>query len=495
MIDVDGTSADDTSAAVPPMWHHQEQAVQFIEEHDGKAMLYYGLGTGKTRCAIEWCDRQEFHRVLVLTPKAVIEHWRDDAEQFSSRPLRIAALSSGTMAKKLKEVAWATASNHEPAFVIVNYESAAAKAMKPVLLALGFDALVVDESSKMRAPFGKYSKWVGLKLAPLIPNRILLTGTPFPNSPLDIYGQMRILDPSIFGWSYARFRDQYAIRGGYEGHEVIGFQNLDSLKEKMRSVTIHAASDAVLSLPDRIPPVRVSFELNADEREVYGKVEYEFEAEVLDGTITVSNALVKLLRLQQLTGGHAHIETDEGSVCRAVGTSKQEALFSLLEESRGDESRGDASPCNPSLSDSSPRDPDGEPAGAPAVVFFRFVAEMNAVRDEAIRRGYSPRVLRGGVNELADWQSGGGDLMLVQIQSGSMGITLVRASVCIFYSLGFSLADYIQAEGRLHRPGQTRSVRYFHLVARGTVDSKVYAAIKRKEKIVESVLSGVRDEN
>ena len=449
-----------------PLWPHQEEAVRFIEAHGGRAMLYYGLGTGKTRCAVEWCDRQKFRRVLVLTPKAVIEHWRQDVEQFASRPWRVAALSSGTMAKKLKEIARATVLSDTPAIVIVNYESATALKMKPVLMAMGFDALVVDESSRLRAPFGKQSKWIGMSLAPSIPNRILLTGTPFPNSPLDIYGQMRILDPEIFGYSYARFRDQYAIRGGYQGYEVIGFQNLETLQEKMRSVTIHAASDAVLDLPDRIPPVQVGVELNIDERKAYHAVETEFEADVLDGTITVSNALVKLLRLQQLTGGHAHIETDDGVVCRSIGNSKRDALLSLLDNDI--------------------------PKGEPVVVFFRFVAEMNAVRDEAVKRGYSPRMLRGDTNELSDWQRGGGDLMLVQIQSGSMGITLVRSSVCVFYSLGFSLEKYIQAEGRLHRPGQTRSVRYFHMVARDTVDGYVYEAIRKKEHVVESILSGVR---
>jgi SWI/SNF-related matrix-associated actin-dependent regulator 1 of chromatin subfamily A len=75
------------------------------------------------------------------------------------------------------------------------------------------------------------------------------------------------------------------------------------------------------------------------------------------------------------------------------------------------------------------------------------------------------------------------------MQAGGAGIDLSRASTAIYFSVGFSLGDYKQSQSRLHRPGQRNNVTYVHLVASNTVDEKVYTALKRRENIVESILS------
>jgi SNF2 family DNA or RNA helicase len=76
----------------------------------------------------------------------------------------------------------------------------------------------------------------------------------------------------------------------------------------------------------------------------------------------------------------------------------------------------------------------------------------------------------------------------VQIQSGGVGIDCSRAAYAFYYSLGFSLGDYEQSLARLRRPGQTRCVRYYHLVCEGTVDAQVYAALRERRNVIEAVL-------
>jgi SNF2 family DNA or RNA helicase len=55
-------------------------------------------------------------------------------------------------------------------------------------------------------------------------------------------------------------------------------------------------------------------------------------------------------------------------------------------------------------------------------------------------------------------------------------------------SLGFSLGDYEQSLARLRRPGQTRMVRYYHMIAAGTVDETVYTALRERRDVVNAVL-------
>jgi SNF2 family DNA or RNA helicase len=65
-----------------------------------------------------------------------------------------------------------------------------------------------------------------------------------------------------------------------------------------------------------------------------------------------------------------------------------------------------------------------------------------------------------------------------------------RARYVIDYSLSFSLGEYNQTRSRLQRPEQTRQVISIALVAAGTVDEKIYKALKQKEKVIESIMRG-----
>jgi len=83
-------------------------------------------------------------------------------------------------------------------------------------------------------------------------------------------------------------------------------------------------------------------------------------------------------------------------------------------------------------------------------------------------------------------------VLAVQIRAGAEGVDLTRAAHCVFYSVSHSLGDYEQALARVHRPGQTRSVSYYHIVTRDTIDQSIYNALSRKASVIESVVSRLR---
>ena len=82
------------------------------------------------------------------------------------------------------------------------------------------------------------------------------------------------------------------------------------------------------------------------------------------------------------------------------------------------------------------------------------------------------------------------DVLAVQLQAGGVGIDLTRASIGVYYSMGFSLGDYQQSLARLHRPGQKYNVTFYHLVATSTVDQQVYKALQNRRAVVEEILGG-----
>jgi SNF2 family DNA or RNA helicase len=128
------------------------------------------------------------------------------------------------------------------------------------------------------------------------------------------------------------------------------------------------------------------------------------------------------------------------------------------------------------------------PVTEPVVVFCRFRSDLEDVAAVARELGREYAEVSGERKDLERWQRGDAVILGVQMQSGGVGIDCSRAAYAFYYSLGFSLGDYEQSLARLRRPGQTRCVRYYHLVCEGTVDAQVYAALRERRHVVEAVL-------
>jgi SNF2 family DNA or RNA helicase len=347
--------------------------------------------------------------------------------------------------------------------VVVNYDSVWRGELAKLIGSHKWKAIILDESHRIKAPGGRASKWLA-SLAKVNPQARLLclTGTPMPHSPLDLYGQFRFLDPSVFGTSYARMRARYADCDPMFPSKVRRWLRQDELASLLDRHSFRVTADEVLDLPEALHE-RISVTLSPKARKFYDSLERDMVASIERGHVVVSNALTKLLRLQQATGGHSVVDTGDGPATVYLdGTpAKRLALEGWME---------DIAVCEP------------------IVVFCRFRSDINDVVSACKATGRSYAELSGERNTLAEWQAGDADVIIVQIQSGGVGIDLTRAAYCVYYSLGYSLGDYEQSLARLRRPGQKRCVRYYHLVAEDTVDEEVYKALSSRKSVVDHVL-------
>ena len=449
-------------------WRHQAEAVTFVrdlyERRKRGAMIAAAMGTGKSAITVYLCSGEGFERVLILCPLRVVQVWRPQFEMHSNVPFQVVPLDDRFASVRAKrdeaerQISLAKARGVSAIFVI-NYDSAWRPSFAEWALRQKWDLVVADEIHRCKAPGGKASRYLA-RLGKVARFRLGLSGTPMPHSPLDVYGYFRFLDPSIFGWSFHRFRQHYAVMGGYQNHQVIGYSNLDELNRRFYSITFTCGKE-VLDLP---PEVHITYtcHLAGEARKVYRSLERTLIAEVQSGEVTAANALVKLLRLQQITGGY--IRTDEGHDIQ-IDSAKMNLLRDVFEDIAPEEA---------------------------IVVFCRFhkdLAAVNRVADETGRRSLE---LSGRMDELKRWQDGEAPVLAVQIDSGGVGVDLTRARYAIYYSLGFSLGSYEQSLARIHRPGQNRPVEYIHLLAEGTVDEKVMDALARRADVVNSVLQRMK---
>jgi len=439
------------------------------------ALLALSMGVGKSRVVLDIIRASKMPRVLIVAPLSVVPAWKKQVEVHTvPDSVQITILNEGSTTQRaaLAGAAWKKGTPNKPAIVVTNYACAYMKPFMEVCLKSDLTMIVGDEIHALKAPNGKQSKAMA-DLALKVPYKLGLSGTPLPNSPMDGYGIFRFLDPGVFGRSFVAFRTRYAKMGGFQGKQVIGYQNKDDFARRIAPFT-YEVDRSVLDLPPSTHVERV-FELNADAMAIYKAVRDEFIASVDAGKVTVTNALTKLLRLSQIASGSVGLDLsmddydEEGGAkdreVREIHTQKQEILREILEEIDPKE---------------------------PVVVFARFKNDLKQIHKAAQGLGGSAE-LSGDRNELEKWQAADGPRVLAaQIQSGAEGIDLTRACYCVYFSKDYSRGRYLQSLARSDRPGQTRPVTYIHIIAEKTTDRLIMKALDKKGALIEEVLEEIR---
>ncbi len=465
-------------------WEHQLKALSYLYQRDAAA-LYTKPGSGKTKIMIDLIVNRGFKRVLVVAPKKPCDIW---PPQFMLH----AGLGNDTVIplhnlgweQKQKKLKWAMAQPKDKLLVfVVNYESVWRKPLDRMLFykKLALDCVICDESHRIKSPGSKCSRFLA-RLGKVVSHRYLMTGTPLAENPMDVYAQYRFLDPSIFGTDYYAFCDQYQNIDPYLtakiGHTMLDehqpYKNLDKLREKMFSCAFYMKSTVKLPKTTRMV---INIPMDSATEQVYQELCKEGAIELGDGYMTVNNVLAMTIRKQQVTSGYLPLEYEEvdedgeptGGILtelKRISTYRRTFLLKFLK---------------------------GLPEEEPVVIFAKFRKDFYSIRKVAERLGCGYSEVSGSEDTLKDWKQGKTRILGVQYGSGSEGIDLTRAHLCIFYTLDHSLGKYDQARKRVHRPGQESPCLYYHFVATmssgKTVDQEILRCWKDKENYINMVMN------
>lgn len=422
------------------------------------AAYFMEMGAGKTLPAIavagyRWL-RGQVNRLLIVCPASVMPVWKQEFERFAAFPHRIEVLAGAVKKRQQTLAGWVDTEGLQVA--VINYEGA--RNMVEDILAWRADMLILDEAHRCKTPGSQQSKAMA-RIARAARYKLALTGTPITNSPLDVYGIYRALDPSIFGTSFFAFRNRYAIMGGWENKQVVGYQRVEELAAKIHRIAFRVRKDECLDLPEMVDVYRTC-NLEPKAQALYDQMRKESVAELEAGeTVVAANVLSKLLRLSQIAGGFL-----DG---QQVSSAKLNLLSDILDDLEGQK----------------------------AVIFVRFTAEKEAIEKLLTKKqidfvsldGSTPMKIRGALVERFQTDPEC-QVFVGQIAAAGTGITLHAANTAIFYSCSFSYSDLDQARSRLHRSGQRHPVTNIFLTARGTVDEKIHAALAEKRDIAANIV-------
>ncbi|MGN1318328.1 MAG: DEAD/DEAH box helicase [Lachnospirales bacterium] len=431
----------------------------------------FEMGCGKTLTAIMTVGTlyncKKINKLLIAAPTSVCSVWTKEFDDYANFKAIVKVLL-GTKEQRLKAL---NDLNSAPVdglkVAVVNYEGAWREGIFETLENWQPDMIICDESQRIKTHNAKQSKAMH-KLGDIAKYKLILSGTPVQNNAIDLYSQYRFLDPNVFGDNFYAFRNRYAIMGGFNQRQIIGYRDLDELIQKEYSVAYRVTKADALDLPEQVFEQRF-IELTPKERSLYNQIKRNSFAELENGgQITATTALTRILRLQQFTGGF--IVPDESTKPELISKSKLEALEDIIEDY-----------C---IS-----------AGKKLVVFARFRTEIelieNMLKNKKIKYGliYGDIKLEHRGNIVKDFQENPNTLVfLAQIDTAGLGITLTAADACVYYSVNFNYAAYSQSLARIHRIGQRNSCTYIHLIAKNTIDEMILKALAKKEDLAKNIV-------
>lgn len=465
---------------------HQREIFDRTQDLKAHALLWE-QGTGKTKPTIDtaaWLwERGEIDGVLVVAPDGVHRNWATD-ELPAHLPERVERVSCVHVYRSNKAVTkWhqrrvGNVIRHEGlSWLMISYDAFITPRGKKAV----WDFLrrrrvlyILDEAHKIKTPKTKRSRSITAS-ARHAEYRRLLTGTP-GDKPFDLYSQLRFVDPNIwhrrdmssfqaFKNRYGRWftqseaKEQLGYDPGYD--QLLEYRRLDELRDILAACSDRLLKEDVLDLPPKLYTRRY-FSLTPAQRAVYNEMRDKFEAELASGAITDGTmAIVRLLKLQQITCGYCTVEAGEPVEDLPGANPRLEQTVEYLNE-----------------------------LGHPAIVWCRFRRDIDLLMGE----------LRGAVRydgsldedeaarSKAQFQGGEAQFFIGNPAKGSEGLTLNAAKTVVYYSNSFKLLERLQSEDRAHRIGQDgaehgghgHGVLYTDLTAEDTIDEHISRSLREK---------------
>jgi len=440
------------SSFLVPLHGYQASAVDWILGTPRGALIA-GMGLGKTLITLTALERLlsdwEVAQVLVIAPKRVaLSTWPDEIQKWSALGLECSVLVGPAAARE-------RAAQSKARIHIINIDAL------QWLLKLGpwrYDMVVIDESSMFKNAGTKRFRALKKRIGS-VDRVLLLTGTPAPNSLMNLWPQVYLLDGGKrLLRTFSAFRD-YFFTSDYMGYRWEPRPGAEKeIYGRIADLCLRLDTADYADTPERID-VQVPTPLPAAAREVYDRLERECLVELTGGEVAATTAAVLVGKLLQLTGGALYHE-DKGWT--EVHDAKLDALAEIAESAQGQ----------------------------PLLVAYNYKHELTRLQ----KRFPTAEVLDSDPKTIARWNGGEIPMLLAHPASAGHGLNLqAGGSIAVWYGLTYSLELYQQFNARLHRQGQKSVTVAHHLISPDSIDEQVMEALQTKRAGQDALLGALRE--
>lgn len=425
----------------PFLYSYQKDVVNKALNENGYG-LFLDTGCGKTTCGLEIA--KHIGKTLVLCPLSVIETaWVDDCNKFypDLKIINCWGNNKQDRINKLQQVA---------DIYVMNYESF--KILKNEIRSANFKCMIVDESSVMKNMKSQITNDI-LSMIEVIPHKYVLSGTPNPNSNLELFPQMKFCMPDLFGNSFYGWQATYFHQDMVNPHYWFQTpEDKERLFSRLSEGSVFLKKEDCVDLPPKVFQVK-QFSLSREQQTYYDNMIRDIRDNINNWSKFEFTA--KLMKLREIVSGFV---INKDSTLTDFGTEKDVVLENTFDEI-GDK---------------------------PIIIWCQFQHEI-----EMLAEKYNGTALTSKTKNrdeiIRQFQSGKIQKLLTHPKLLGKGLTFTNCTYNIYYSLSFSYEEFRQSQDRIHRIGQNNKCTYIILQAKNTIDKKIYNCLQRKANAVDEL--------
>lgn len=436
--------------------NYQQFATDFIL-NQSICCLMLDMGLGKTVITLTalWqlaLDSFDVSRVLVIAPKRVAEDtWPKELAKWEHLTGLTSSLVLGSAAER-------KAALQRKAFLyIINRENVAWLVKNHYW---DFDMVVIDELSSFKS--NKAERFKAMKkVRPMITRIVGLTGTPAPNTLLDLWPQMYLMDMGQrLGRFIGGFRDRFFLPDKRNREIIYSYKPRegaeDAIYALISDICISMKAADYLDMPERIDN-RIEVSMSPKERKLYDDFQKDMVLSIGDEELDAVNAAALSNKLLQMANGAVY---GEDKKVIPIHDRKLDALEDLVEAANG----------------------------KPLLVAYWYKHDLQRIK----ARFKNARCI-DTAKDIDDWNAGQIPLALIHPASAGHGLNLQDGGCTIVWlGLTWSLELYQQLNARLWRQGQKHTVVIHHIVTKGTHDEDVMRALENKDTRQSALIEAVR---
>ena len=454
-----------------PPFEHQVEGITYGLQHDNWLLLD-SPGMGKTLQMIYLAEELKAqkgleHCLIICGINTLKANWKKEIQKYSTESCRILGEKISKKGRvsygSIKERASELMEPSDAFFLIINVEALRSDevmyALKNTKNNIGM--IVLDEAHKCKGSTTQQGAHL-LKLTDY-EHKIGLTGTLIMNKPIDAYTALKWI--GVEKSNLSNFKSQYCVYGGFGGHQIVGYKNLDLLKSEIDSCSLRRKKEDLKDFPPKTVITEL-VEMDDTHRKFYEAIQNGIKDECDKIELNPNNVLALSTRLRQATTCPSILTTTP------ILSSKIARAVDLVEEICAD--------------------------GDKVVIMSTFKETLNTLNE--LLKDYNPLLGTGDIPD--DRVSKNIDLFqsdpkykvfLGTTAKCGTGITLNAASYMICVDMPWTPALQEQVEDRINRINNTKPAFIYRLVCQNTLDEVVANILEVKQAVSDYMIDDKND--
>lgn len=437
---------------------YQHPVVAYAVRNRGAA-LFLEMRLGKTLCAIRAIQHarpamKTRQRVLVVMPYAAFDGW---IRELRSEGLCCVILSESRQ-QRLRQLATASRCKGD-VYVLANKEAHLAL---PELAAQSWDVVVLDESTFIKNPKSKVSRFFTSQKMLRVRRRMILTGSPAPESLLDLFQQMKFVRGIFCGCrNYYQFRTRFFETE--DVHKWVPKEGSEAYIIEQVALNSYSLQRKDVTLVERKIYETRGVKMPKELAQIYKSLERDFYYTYAGQEFETKHSIARFSELRKLANGFVNDEF--------VFNHKVETLNELLTT---------------------------ELVKQQVIVWVHFqeVARMlhKMLKQSVLYYGAQARLERQ--QGYQDFYSGKARILIASIQCAQFSLLLDNCETCIYFDRPLALIDRLQSEARMVNVTRQTPLLYIDLFTERTVDAATYHLSKSKSRkfiTMRDILSDMRE--